>query len=317
MRVSLRNPFVLAPVAGVTDSVFRKICFEQGSGFAFTEMVSAKALCYDDKRTKELLRTYPGESGVGVQLFGSEPHILAEAARRVEGMGFSAIDINMGCPAKKITSNGEGGALMKDRSRSAKLVSETVKAVRLPVSVKFRLGWEKNDAVAFAKAMEDAGASMAAVHGRTVLQQYTGRADWDAIAYVARMLSVPVVGNGDLRDARIANERLCASGCAAVMIARGALGNPWLFAECESFRNGGKKPPPTGSERIEMAKRHAADAAAYYGEKRAALIMRKHCAWYIKGLKNAAAVRERLNSCLKIGEMLDVLENYRLELEEN
>ncbi len=304
----MRPPFILAPIAGVTDAVFRRICMERGAGFAYTEMVSAKAMTYNDARTYELLRRFPGEAKLGVQLFGSEPDIIARAIGLLPE-GFASIDLNMGCPAKKITSNGEGGALMKNSTLAAELVRAAVKVAGVPVTAKLRLGWDKNEALEFACALEAAGAAAITLHGRTVSQQYGGTADWDAIAEVKRAVSIPVIANGDALSPKKANALLAHTGCDGVMIARGALGNPWIFEGANALYNGETQREIPQAERIETAKRHLLDACAYYGEKRAPLIMRKHLAWYTKGMKNSAAMRVRFNECVTAGEMLKVIED--------
>ena len=303
----MRPTFILAPIAGVTDAVFRRICVERGAAFAYTEMVSAKALTYKDARTYELLRRYPGETNIGVQLFSSEPDIIAKAIGLLPG-GFASIDINMGCPAKKITSNGEGGALMKNAALAAELVKAAVGAANVPVTVKIRLGWEKNEAIDFAQALEDAGAAAVTVHGRTVAQQYGGKADWDAIAEVKRALSIPVIANGDALSPEKANALLKHTGCDGVMIARGALGNPWIFGGANALYRGEAPKEVSQAERLETAKAHLFAACEYYGENRAPLIMRKHLAWYTKGMKNSAAMRVAFNACVTAGEMVRVLE---------
>ncbi len=306
------TPFILAPIAGVTDAVFRRICAERGAAFAYTEMVSAKALTYKDARTYELLRAFPGEKNLGVQLFGSEPDIIAKAIGLLSE-GFASIDINMGCPAKKITSNGEGGALMKNPALAAELARAAISAANVPVTVKIRLGWDKNEAVAFAKALEEAGAASITVHGRTVVQQYGGKADWDAIAEVKRALSIPVIANGDALSPEKANALLSYTGCDGVMIARGGLGNPWIFEGANALFGGEAPREVPQAERLDTAKAHLFAACEYYGEKRAPLIMRKHMAWYTKGMKNSAAMRVRFNECVTAGEMAEIIDNCGTE----
>ena len=305
----MRPTFILAPIAGVTDAVFRRICMERGAAFAYTEMVSAKALTYKDARTYELLRTFPGETHIGVQIFGSEPDIIAQAIGLLPG-GFASIDINMGCPAKKITSNGEGGALMKNSALAAALVRAAVKEASVPVTAKMRLGWDRNEAIDFACTLEEAGASAITVHGRTVSQQYGGKADWDAIAEVKRALRIPVVANGDALSPEKANALLLYTGCDGVMIARGALGNPWIFEGANAQYSGEAPRETPQAERLETAKAHLFAACEYYGENRAPLIMRKHLAWYTKGMKNSAAMRVAFNACVTAREMVAVINNY-------
>ncbi len=301
----MHAPYILAPIAGVTDAVFRRICVERGAGFAYTEMVSAKALTYEDARTQELLRRYPGET-CGVQLFGSEPDIIARAIGLLPE-GFAAIDLNMGCPARKITSNGEGGALMKNPKLAAELIRAAASEASVPVTAKMRLGWDKNEAIDFALALEEAGAAALTVHGRTVSQQYGGKADWEAIAEVKRAVRIPVAANGDALSPEKANALLLHTGCDAVMIARGALGNPWIFEGANALYSGGAIREASQQERLETAKAHLVAACEYYGENRAPLIMRKHLAWYTKGMKNSAAMRVEFNACGTKGEMMRVL----------
>ncbi len=313
-KKSAGTHFILAPIAGVTDAVFRKICAERGAAFAYTEMVSAKALTYKDARTYELLRRYPGEKNTGVQLFGSEPDIIARAIGLLPE-GFASIDINMGCPAKKITQNGEGGALMKNVALAAALVRAAVREAGVPVTAKMRLGWDNNMAIDFARTLEDAGAAAVTVHGRTVSQQYGGKADWDAIAEVKRALSIPVIANGDALSPEKANALLKHTGCEGVMIARGALGNPWIFEGANAlFRCEAPREIPQ-AERLETAKAHLFAACEYYGESRAPLILRKHLAWYTKGMKNSAAMRVAFNACVTAGEMVEIIDNCKTNKE--
>lgn len=295
---------LLAPMAGVSDEAFRTLCREQGADLTYTEMVSAKGLSYANEKTRHLLHLAEGEDQVAVQLFGHEPDVMADQARWVEqemGETLAYLDINMGCPARKIVSKGDGSALMKTPDLAAAIVRAVSAAVEHPVTVKFRRGWAEGDetCVEFARRMEDAGAAAVAVHGRYALQLYRGRAEWDAIARVKVAVSIPVVGNGDVKcgvDAVALVER---TGCDAVMIARAAEGNPWVFAQCKAALAGEPEPAkPSIEERIAMARRHARLLAEREG--RNIVRMRKHAMWYMTGLPGAAAARAKLNACVSV-----------------
>ena len=292
---------LLAPMAGVTDVAFRALCREQGADMAFTEMVSAKGLSYANEKTRHLLDLAPGEDKVAVQLFGHEPDVMArEAAWIEEAMGESLayLDVNMGCPARKIVSKGDGSALMREPDLAASIVRAVKGAVSHPVTVKFRRGWAEGDETApeFARRMEAAGADGCAVHGRYALQLYRGHADWGAIARVKEAVAMPVVGNGDVRTGADAVRLAAQTGCDAVMIARGAEGNPWVFAQVKAALAGEEEPPaPTVAERIAMARRHA--RLLEQREGRNIVRMRKHAMWYLAGLPGAAAARGRINYC--------------------
>lgn len=295
---------LLAPMAGVSDEAFRTLCREQGADLTYTEMVSAKGLSYANEKTRHLLHLAEGEDQVAVQLFGHEPDVMADQARWVEqemGETLAYLDINMGCPARKIVSKGDGSALMKTPDLAAAIVRAVSAAVEHPVTVKFRRGWAEGDetCVEFARRMEDAGAAAVAVHGRYALQLYRGRAEWDAIARVKAAVSIPVVGNGDVKCGADAVALVERTGCDAVMIARAAEGNPWVFAQCKAALAGEPEPAkPSVEERIAMARRHARLLAEREG--RNIVRMRKHAMWYMTGLSGAAAARAKLNACVSV-----------------
>ena len=286
---------MLAPMAGVTDAAFRMACRELGArGLMFTEMVSAKGLCHKDRKSLEIARVGPADRPVAAQIFGSDPAFMAEAASMLCDAfpDIDAIDINMGCPMPKITKNGDGAALMLDAARAAAIVRAVAGAIGgKPVSVKIRKGWDaaRADAAEFAKALECAGASMVCVHGRTRDQMYSGRADWDAIACVKRAVGIPVVGNGDVSTPEDARLMLDSTGCDAVMVGRGALGNPWLLRE---IADGAQK--PSLGERKAAMRRHLELAVAFKGERTGVLEMRKHLAWYVKGMRNASVAKDAI-----------------------
>ncbi len=315
MLTELKNPFVLAPLAGVTDSAFRTVCFEMGAAMAFTEMVSAKGLYYRNANTEDLLRIDPSEGPVGIQLFGSDPLMLRFAAEKLKDRPNVCIDINMGCPVPKVVKNGEGSFLLTRPGLAEELVKETVKAAGKPVTVKMRIGFDGGhpvDPVAFALRMQEAGASMIAVHGRTREQYYSGKADWETIRRIKEAVDIPVAGNGDVFTAQDALRMLKTTGCDAVMIARGALGNPWIFAECEAAWNGRPAPPrPDVEEIIETVKKHALRLLEHKDEYRAIREMRKHAAWYTKGIKGAASLRRRAAEAESLDEMFAIMEGLK------
>lgn len=312
---------LLAPMAGVSDEAFRTLCRERGADLTYTEMVSAKGLSYANEKTRHLLHLAEGEDQVAVQLFGHEPDVMADQARWVEqemGETLAYLDINMGCPARKIVSKGDGSALMKTPDLAAAIVRAVSAAVEHPVTVKFRRGWAEGDetCVEFARRMEDAGAAAVAVHGRYALQLYRGRAEWDAIARVKAAVSIPVVGNGDVKCGADAVALVERTGCDAVMIARAAEGNPWVFAQCKAALAGEPEPAkPSVEERIAMARRHARLLAEREG--RNIVRMRKHAMWYMTGLPGAAAARAKINACVSVedfdrvfDELLEIAGSY-------
>lgn len=310
--IQLENPFVLAPLAGITDAPMRSLAKEQGAAFVYSEMISGKGLWYKDKNTERLLKIYPGEKPMAFQLFGSEPEILAHAAKTLRSRENAAIDINMGCPVPKVVKNGEGSALLKNPDLIYELVKATVREAGKPVTAKIRIGWDEKtiNAVETAKAIEAAGASAVAVHGRTREQYYTGTADWTMIRKVKEAVSIPVIGNGDVFTGEDANRMLRETGCDMVMIARGALGNPWIFRDALALWKGEEKPaPPALEEKVAMMQVHLKRLLAEKGEYAAVREMRKHVGWYLKGVHGSAAVRRRVNTITDVQELQQELEN--------
>jgi len=308
----LDNPFFLAPLAGITDAPTRRLCKEQGAALVFTEMVSGKGLWYGDKNTGKLLHTYEEEQPVGVQIFGHEPDVMAFTAREIDKLPCALIDINMGCPVPKIVKNGEGSALLKNPDLIYDVVSAVVKNTSKPVTVKIRIGWDDNsiNCVEVAHAISAAGASAISVHGRTREQFYSGKADWSKIAAVKRAVDIPVVGNGDVVDAKSAMAIMEQTGCDFVMIGRGALGNPWIFKEVLAAWRGEDLPqPPTKEEKKLMMVRHLQDLADLKGEYAAVREMRKHVGWYLKGVHGAAAFRGKVNQITDINELKRTIMN--------
>ena len=298
-NVVLENPYILAPMAGVTDLPFRLLCKEQGAGLLCMEMVSAKAIQYNNKNTKALLEIHPEEQPVSLQLFGSDPDVISEIAKQIEELPFAILDINMGCPVPKIVRNGEGSALMKNPKLVYEIVSKTAKAIQKPVTVKIRKGFDEDsiNAVEIAKIIEDAGGAAVAVHGRTREQYYSGKADWDIIRQVKEAVSIPVIGNGDVVSGESAIAMMEQTGCDGVMIGRGAQGNPWIFSELLEYEKTGVMPQrPSMEELKEMMLRHARLQIEYKGEFLGIREMRKHVSWYTTGLPNSARLRGEINA---------------------
>ena len=290
--IPIEAPLALGPMAGVTDMAFRTICREQGAALTCTEMVSAKALCYQDKKSIPLLQLGDGEHPAAAQIFGSDPVCMEEAAaiaRQVSGADF--IDINMGCPVPKVANSGDGSGLMRDPDKAVRVAEAVIRGAGCPVTVKFRLGWDKGsiNCVEFARAMEEAGVAAVAVHGRTRAQMYAGRANWDYIREVKQAVKIPVIANGDVFKGEDAPRILKYTGADMAMIGRGVFGNPWLFAQCKAALEGREIPPmPPLEERCRTAVRQFELSAANKGEKIACLEARRHYAWYLKGVPYAS-----------------------------
>ena len=297
-NVLLENNLILAPMAGVTDLPFRLLCKEQGAGLICTEMVSAKAIYFKNKNTESLMEIDERERPVSLQLFGSEPDLMAEIARQIEPRNFDILDINMGCPVPKVVNNGEGSALMKNPKLVHEIVSKVSKAIQKPVTVKIRKGFTEDsvNAVEIAKILEDAGAAAVAVHGRTREQYYSGQADWEIIRKVKEVVSIPVIGNGDVDSPLKAEALVKETGCDGIMIGRAVQGNPWLFSRILHYQQTGEFLPGPGMEEIkEMILRHAKMQLEYKGNYTGMREMRKHVAWYTTGMPHSASVRRMVN----------------------
>ena len=309
-NVVMDNPLMLAPMAGVTDLPFRLLCKEQGAGLVCMEMVSAKAIYYNNKNTEALLEINTREKPVSLQLFGSDPEIMAAMAHRIEDRPFDILDMNMGCPVPKVVNNGEGSALLKNPELVRKIVTSVVKAVDKPVTVKIRRGFDEDsvNAVEIAKIIEDCGAAAVAVHGRTREQYYSGKADWDIIRQVKEAVSIPVIGNGDVTSPETAVALMEQTGCDGIMIGRAVRGNPWLFSEILHYLETGEhKARPTMEEVGEMILRHTRMQVELKGEYTALREMRKHVAWYTAGFPHSARLRARTNEISTMQELEELI----------
>lgn len=309
--VTLENNLILAPMAGVTDLPFRLLCKEQGAGLVCMEMVSAKAISYKNKNTKELLNIDEREHPVSLQLFGSDPDIISEIAKEIEELPFDILDINMGCPVPKVVNNGDGSALMKNPLLAGQIIEKTAKAIQKPVTVKIRKGFDDKhiNAVEMARIAQESGAAAVAVHGRTREQYYSGKADWDIIRQVKEAVKIPVIGNGDLLTGKDVKRMEEQTGCDGFMIARGAQGNPWIFQNIMHYMETGEelqKPPM--EEMVKMMLRHARMLIAYKGDYTGIREMRKHAAWYTGGYRNAAKLRGRMNDIESYQELSSLFE---------
>ncbi len=312
-NVELDNPFVLAPMAGVTDLPFRLLCKEQGAGLLCMEMVSAKAIHFGNKNTKALLKIHPAETPVSLQLFGSDPELMAEIAKQIEELPFDILDINMGCPVPKEVNNGEGSALMKNPKLVGEIVSAVSKAIKKPVTVKIRKGFDEAsvNAVEIARIIEESGGAAVAVHGRTREQYYSGQADWDIIRQVKEAVSIPVIGNGDVDSPQKAEAMFRETGCDGVMIGRACRGNPWIFRQLqEYFEKGQLISRPELSEVKEMILRHGQLLLEEKGDYTGMREMRKHVAWYTAGYPHSARLRQAINSIESMESLKNLLEEW-------
>lgn len=314
-KLNLANQVILAPMAGVTDLPFRLLAKEMGCGLVYSEMVSDKGLIYDNATTKKMLTIDERERPVALQIFGSEPDCMGQAAKIVAAAGADIIDINMGCPTNKIVKNGEGSALMRKPDLAYRIIAAVVEAAGVvPVTVKFRKGWDDTsvNAVEIAKLAEQAGAAAVSVHGRTREQFYSGQADWNIIREVKQAVSIPVIGNGDVRTPQDAKRLLTETGCDGIMIGRGAQGNPWIFRHVTHYLATGEiLPPPSLDERIDMLLRHLDMLVEHKGEYVGIREMRSHAAWYTKGLHRSAELRLTFNQAASKADFIRIMEDYR------
>ena len=314
-----KGSLLLAPMAGVTDKVYREICTRFGADGTVTEMVSAKGYLLTPREREEVVQlreTSPGER-CALQIFGSDADFMGRAAERLCEDRFFALDVNMGCPAPKIVSGGDGSAMLRDLPNAERVLRAVVRNATLPVTVKMRMGWDETSVnyLDAGRMAQDCGAAAVTLHARTRSEMYSGRAHWEAIAELSARLSIPVIGNGDVESAQDAQEMLRQTGCYAVMVGRGAMGNPWIFRDWQRARQGLPPAAPSPRERIETAHAHARALVAHKGEYIGLREMRKHAAWYLKGLRGSAQVRVRVNLAQSLGELADILQAYLADLE--
>lgn len=314
-----KGSLLLAPMAGVTDKVYREICTRFGADGTVTEMVSAKGYLLTPREREEVVQlreTSPGER-CALQIFGSDADFMGRAAERLCEDRFFALDVNMGCPAPKIVSGGDGSAMLRDLPNAERVLRAVVRNAALPVTVKMRMGWDEASVnyLDAGKMAQDCGAAAVTLHARTRSEMYSGRAHWEAIAELSARLSIPVIGNGDVESTQDAQEMLRQTGCYAVMVGRGAMGNPWIFRDWQRARQGLPPAAPSPRERIETAHAHARALVAHKGEYIGLREMRKHAAWYLKGLRGSAQVRVRVNLAQSLGELADILQAYLADLE--
>ena len=310
--LELENNIFLAPMAGVTDKAFRMITKSFGPALMYTEMVSGKGLHYNSQRTEDLLEVLDAEKPVAAQIFGHDPEIMGAVAEGALRHGAAMIDINMGCPAPNIVNNGDGSALMQDPALAGRVTAAVCRAVTVPVTVKFRMGWDSGhiNAVEFAKIAEANGAAAVTVHGRTREAFYSGRADWDIIRRVKEAVSIPVIGNGDITSGQAARAMLDQTRCDGLMVGRAAQGNPWIFSEILQFlKTGETPPPPSPAERTAKALEHLALLVRFKGEHRGVQEARKHMSWYFRGMEGGAQLRGRINKACTAEEMREILES--------
>lgn len=316
-NIEINSNAFLSPMAGVTDLPFRLICKEKGCGMLYTEMINAKALCYDDENTKKMLKIKLEEHPVAVQIFGSDPEFMGKAASIMNEYNNEILDINMGCPAPKVIKNGDGSALMKNPKLAEQVLSAVVKNSIKPVTLKIRKGWDDQsvNAVEIAKIAEACGISAIAIHGRTREQFYSGTADWDIIRQIKETINIPVIGNGDVFEVQDAKRLLETTNCDAILIGRGSQGNPWIFKRVDHYiRTGEILPEPTLEEKVNTAKKHMSLAIEEHGEYIAVREMRKHLGWYLKGLKGSAKVRDEINKIENYEDVIKRLDDYLYEV---